>query len=46
VQQRINLPVRAARYISVELSLRARAPVQVFKLNLWSSPLGARRIAA
>lgn len=46
ISQRLNLPPRAVRYISVDISITARADVQVYRLRPWSSPLGARRSAA
>jgi hypothetical protein len=46
VSQRISLPIRAARYISLDLSITSRAEVEVYRLRPRFSPLGSRRVAA
>lgn len=46
VQQRVNLPVRPATYLSIGIHARARARIEIYKLTPWANPLGARRAVA
>jgi len=46
IAQRVTLPLRASRYLSLELSIRARSEVEVYRLRPRYAPLGARRFAA
>lgn len=46
VAQRVNLPFRVGRYLSLEFHATSRAHIEITKIKAWASILGARRAAA
>lgn len=46
VSQRMNLPPRVARYISLSFRLRARARVELYRVEPWFKSISSRRATA